>query len=171
MFQTSRISVSLPPELWALVSIRLSLGSLAASLVGYILASFIRCRRRSQRVKQIRSRSTVIRYTHLYMCTYTRRFILSVCSENAHVAPRGSAGPFVCSFLSFSSPTTDDARKTPKYALPSRLGASRPRDTANVTFTTRSTIAASSPSPDRANKGISANERNTSEDEERQRSD
>lgn len=113
-----------------LVSIRLSLGALASSFEGYILASFIRCRRRRQRVKQICSRSTVIRYTRLYM--YKRRFILSVCSENTRLAPRGSAG-HIRSFLSFAQ-ESDDARKIPKYALPSRLDASRPRDTANVTF-------------------------------------
>lgn len=152
------------------MSIRLSLGAAAASFEGYILAAFIRCRRRSQRVKQIRSRSTVIRYTHLYMYLYAAFYFIGLLREHSRGAADGSAGhvlSFVCSFLFFVQ-QSDDARKTPKYALPSRLGASRPRDTANVTFTMFD-YRRVKPSLDQT-KGISANGRNTSEDEERQRS-
>lgn len=174
MFQTSRISVSPPPELWPLVSIRLSLGALAASFERYILASFIRCRRHSQRVKQICSRSTVIRYTHLYICIRGVLFYRSVLPPREHirVAPWGSAGHirffFLVFFHSAVSTTLVKPRNT-RYRVV--LAYPRPREAANVTFTMSDYRTLSQIQTRRTNKEISASRRNANKAEERQRSE
>lgn len=112
---------------------------------------------------------------HTYICIYTRRFILSVCSENTRVAPRVEAPAtfsrlFVPSFLSFSSSTMlVKPRNTPYRVVLALHGHAIPQ----MSLSRCSTIVALSQvqtKPMSTNKGISGNGRNTSEDEERQRS-
>lgn len=145
VFQTSRISVSQPPELWTPVPIRLSLGATAASFEGYILAAFIRCRRAQSACQtNLLALNGHSLYT-TYICIYIHGVLFYRSAPRRHttrVAPRGKRRPrvrsfarlFVPSFLPFVR-SASPAMLVKARNTRCRLGASWPRDTANVTFT------------------------------------